>query len=68
MLVLATIAMLIGLEMAIFGYLPGITDSETLQNVNMTFVLSSAILYVVSFITGFGHQLGRMELNNQAVF
>lgn len=67
LLVLATIAMLIGLEMAIFGYFPGITDSETLQNVNMTFVFGSAILYVLSFIAGFGHELRRMERNNQTV-
>ena len=66
-LVLATIAMLIGLEMAIFGYFPGITDSETLQNVNMTFVFGSAILYVISFIVGFGRELRRMEQNNQPV-
>lgn len=66
LLVSATIAMLIGLEMAIFGYFPGITDSETLQNVNMTFVFGSAILYVLSFIAGFGHELRRMERNNQS--
>ena len=64
-LVLAIITMLIGLEMAIFGYFPEITDTETLQNVNMTFVFGSAILFVLSFITGFGHELRRMERNNQ---
>jgi hypothetical protein len=63
LLVLATIVMLIGLEMAIFGYFPGITDSETLQNVNMAFVFGSAILFVLSFIAGFGHELRRMELH-----
>jgi hypothetical protein len=63
LLVLATIVMLIGLEMAIFGYFPGITDSETLQNVNMTFVFGSAILFVLSYIAGFGHELRRMELH-----
>ncbi len=60
-LVLATIAMLIGLEMAIFGYFPSITDPETLQNTNMLFVFGSAILFVISFIAGFGHELKRME-------
>ena len=64
-LILATIAMLIGLEMAIFGFFPGISDTETLQNVNMTFVFGSAILYVLSFIAGFGHELRRKELNNK---
>jgi hypothetical protein len=67
LLVLATIAMLIGLEMAIFGYFPGITDSETLQNTNMLFVFGAAILYVLSFIAGFGHELRRMELNRLVI-
>jgi hypothetical protein len=65
LLVVATTAMLIGLEMAIFGYFPNITDIETLQNVNMTFVFGSAILFVLSFIAGFGHELRRIELNDK---
>jgi len=56
-LVLATILMLIGLEMAIFGYFPGMTDPEALQNTNMVFVFGAAVLYIVAFIAGFGHQL-----------
>jgi hypothetical protein len=63
-LVLATIVMLIGLEMAIFGFFPGLTDPESIQETAMLFVLSAAILYVVSFIAGFGHELKRMEPNN----
>jgi hypothetical protein len=63
-LVLATIVMLIGLEMAIFGFFPGLTDPESIQETAMLFVLSAAILYVVSFIVGFGHELKRMEPNN----
>lgn len=65
LLVLANIAMLIGLEMAIFGFFPGISDTEILQNVNMTFVFGAVILYVFSFIAGFGHELRRMKLNNK---
>jgi hypothetical protein len=65
LLALATIVMLIGLEMAIFGFFPGISDSETLQNINMTFVFGAAILYVLSFIAGFGHELRRKGLNNK---
>lgn len=60
-LVLATLAILIGLEMAIFGFFPGFTDPEAIQNAALTFVLASAILYVISFIAGFGHELIRME-------
>jgi hypothetical protein len=60
-LLLATIIMLIGLEMAIFGYFPGLADPEAIQNTAMLFVLSAAILYVISFIAGFGHDLLRIE-------
>lgn len=66
-LVLATMVMLIGLEMAIFGYFPGLTDPISIQDTAMLFVLSAAILYVVSFIAGFGHELRRMESNNRVV-
>jgi hypothetical protein len=64
MLVLATLVMLIGLEMAIFGYFPGLTDPEQIQDTAMLFVLAAALLYVVSFIAGFGHELRRMEPDN----
>jgi hypothetical protein len=66
-LVLATIAVLLGLEIAIFGFVPRMTDPETIQNTALLFVLTSAILYVISFITGFGHELRRMEPNNRVV-
>jgi hypothetical protein len=66
-LVLATIAIMIGLEMAIFGFFPGLADPEALQNTAMLFVLTSAILFVVSFIAGFGHEFWRMESNNRAI-
>lgn len=62
-LTLSTIAILIGLEIAIFGYFPGMTNPETLQNTAMIFVLASALLNIVTFIAGFGHDLLRMERN-----
>jgi hypothetical protein len=61
MLVLATAVMLIGLEMAIFGYFPGITQPESIQDTALLFVFSAAVLYVFSFISGFGHELLRQE-------
>jgi hypothetical protein len=63
-LVLAAIVMLIGLEMAIFGLFPGLTDPVDIQNTAMLYVFSAAILCVVSFIAGLGHDLRRMELTN----
>ncbi len=60
-LTLSTISILIGLEIAIFGFFPGTTDPQALQNTAMIFVLASALLNIVSFIAGFGHDLLRME-------
>lgn len=60
-LALATILMLVGLEMAIFGYFPGIRDPEALTNINMLFVFGSAIMYIFSFIAGFGEDLLALE-------
>lgn len=59
-LVLATVAILIGLEIAVFGLVPGMTDPETINNTALIFVFISANLYVISFIAGFGHELRRM--------
>jgi len=64
-LVLVIVFMLIGLEMAIFGLFPGLTDPVSIENTAMLFVFSAAILCVVSFIAGFGHELQRMEQNNR---
>jgi len=60
-LLLATTLMLIGLEIAIFGFFPGLYEPETIQNTAMLFVLTSAVLYVISFVAGFGHELNRQE-------
>ena len=60
-LVLATLSMLIGLEMAIFGYFPGETDLERLTDINMNFVFSAAILYIITYIAGFGHELDKQK-------
>jgi len=63
-LILSSIAILIGLEIAVFGFVPGMTNPERIQNTALTFVLTSAILNVVSFIAGFGHELRRMYQSN----
>jgi hypothetical protein len=64
-LVLAIAVMLVGLEMAIFGRFPGLNDPSAIQNTAQLFVLAAAILFVVSFIAGFGHELGRMERDSR---
>jgi hypothetical protein len=63
-LVLATVLMSIALEIGILGIFPGITDPASIQNMAMICMFSSAVLYVISFIAGFGHELLKMEWNS----
>ena len=50
---------LIGIELAIFGFFPGMTNPDEISITAMIFVLSSAVLLIVSYIAGFGHELRR---------
>ena len=58
-LILSSTAILFGLEIAIFGIVPGITSPADIQNTAMIAVLTSALLNIVTFIAGFGHDLRR---------
>jgi hypothetical protein len=40
------------------------TNPEDIQNTGLILVLISAILNIISFIAGFGHELRRMNQNN----
>jgi hypothetical protein len=64
-LVLATASISVTLEIGIFGYFPGLTNPKTIQDTSMVFLFSAVILYMVTFIAGFGHELRRMERNHQ---
>jgi hypothetical protein len=61
LLVLSTLSILIGLEIAIFGYVPWTTVPDAVQNAGLAFVFASALLSIAAFIAGFGHELLRME-------
>jgi hypothetical protein len=65
-LVLSSTVMLMGLQIAIFGLVPGMTDAARIQNTSMRLVLISAALNVVAFIAGFGHELRRRDQNREA--
>lgn len=58
---MATLAMFITLEIAIFGFVPGLTDPMAVQNVSMIFFFAAIVLCILSFVAGFGHELLRME-------
>jgi hypothetical protein len=60
-LILASVSILMGVQVAIFGIVPGLTEPGRVQNTAMVLVLASALLYVLSFIAGFGHELRRMD-------
>jgi hypothetical protein len=60
-LVLSTISILIGLEIAIFGHVPWTAVPEAVQNAGLAFVFASALMNIMAFIAGFGHDLLRME-------
>ena len=60
-LALSSIIVLIGLEIAIFGVVPGMTEPDRIQNTALLCILASAILNVITFIAGFGHELRRMD-------
>jgi hypothetical protein len=66
-LILSSVAILMGLEIAILGFVPGMTNPERIQNTSMTLVLASAVLNVVAFIAGFGHELRRMDQDRGGV-
>lgn len=60
-LILSSVIILVGLEIAVFGYIPGLEDPARIQSIGLLLVLTSAILYVLSFIAGFAHELMRMD-------
>jgi hypothetical protein len=66
-LILSSLILLTGLEIAIFGYVPGMTNPERIQTTGLILVLISAILNVISFIAGFGHDLRRMDQSREGM-
>lgn len=59
LLVLASVFILVGLEIAIFGYIPGMTEPERIQNTAMLLVLSSALMYLAAFVAGIAYEIRR---------
>lgn len=66
-LILSSAIMLMGLQVAIFGFVPGMTDPARIQNTSMRLVLTSAVLNVIAFIAGFGHELHRRDHNRGGI-
>ncbi len=56
-LITSVLMVLVGIEIAIFGYFPGITNPNTLQNMAMSLVFGASLLNIFTFIAGIGHEL-----------
>jgi hypothetical protein len=63
---LATVAMLVGLQAAVFGWIPGLEEPTQIRDTSMLLVFSSAILYVFAYIAGLGHRLHTESLEAEA--
>jgi len=53
----ATLLFLAALEIAIVGYVPGVTERVRILHVCWTLVLAGIALFLVSFVLGFAHDL-----------
>ena len=49
----------IALEIAVFGYFPGLTDPDHLINLTFTLLLLSIASLIAAFITGFAADIER---------
>ena len=58
-LTLTIICWLLALELAVFGYFPGMTDPESLLSLCWSFLLATFILINLSFISGFASDVKR---------
>jgi cation transporter-like permease len=60
-LVIGTILMLISLETAVFGYLPGFSEDGMILNATLLMVLLAFFLYDYTFIAGFASRIHRPD-------
>jgi hypothetical protein len=56
-LVLGTLPILLALEIAIFGYLPGITDDDVLLTIVFSLLGSSLLLYAFTYVAGYAYDI-----------
>ncbi len=62
---LAVFLFLIGLLIAIVGYVPRVSDPETILNIDWAILLAALLLFVFSFVCGFAADIeaqGRVEI------
>jgi hypothetical protein len=56
-LIIGSICFLVALEIAIFGYFPGLENPERIQVVCWSFLASSLVVFLFTFVAGFAHDI-----------
>lgn len=59
--------LIIGLEISVFGYIPGVTDPEKILTICWSFLFASLLLINYSFISGFAYCISNQILMNKDV-
>jgi hypothetical protein len=55
-----TICLLMGLAIAVFGYVPGVTDAERILAICWAFIFVGGLgMYLLAFVAGFAHDIER---------
>jgi hypothetical protein len=61
-LVIGTVALVIGLSIAIVGYVPGVRDPEIILSICWAFVFLGGLgAYLFAFVAGFAHDVERQQ-------
>lgn len=62
LLIIPTVAMVVALYLAVFGYVPGYTDMARLLDITLAIVGLSWLFFLLAFVAGFARDIQRMLL------
>jgi hypothetical protein len=57
----ASLCFLIALEIAIFGFVPGLSDPDPILTVCWSFLGIGLLLYLFTFVAGFAHDIQKQS-------
>ena len=60
-LISSAVFLLIALEISVFGFVPGITNPDTIFTIIWILLFSSLFLINLSFVSGFAHDIERQK-------
>lgn len=61
-LAITAVLFLIGLYIAIFGYIPGLVDPDQVLMIMISVLTTASVTLVLTFIAGFAHDIGPSEV------